>query len=150
MRIYTIYCEASVSAAKTLIEVMNSANSLLAILGLGVTEEASETADQVAVELRRISATGTGTAATAVKADAGDPAAGFTAKINDTVEPTAVAEDPVWAEGFDIRAGAGKEWDLINAPKVRPGTGNGIGLKLDLAPAAATTIRAWMRVAELG
>lgn len=150
MRVYTVYMEASVSAAKTLIEVMNSANSVLKVMAVGVTNEGSEVSDEVSVELKRVSASGTGTAATAVKADAGDPAFSGACEVNSTAEPTYVAEDPMWAEGFNLLAGATHAWSIYEAPTIRAGTGNGVGLKLDTAPVGATTIRAYMRILEIG
>jgi hypothetical protein len=150
MRIYTVYMEASVTAAKTLIEVMNSGNSVLKVMAVGVTNDGSETSDEVSVELKRVTGTGTGTAATAVKADAGEAAFGGANKVNLTVEPTYASEDPFWAEGFNLLAGATHAWSIYEAPTIRAGTGNGVGLKLDTAPAGATTIRAWIRICEIG
>ncbi len=150
MRIYTIYMEASVSAAKTLIEILNTAAVMTVVLGVGVTQDGSETSDQVTVELKRITATGTGTATTPVKRSPGDPAATFTAKTNDSAEPTYEGTDPVWSEGFNMLSGVSRDWSFMEAPESTPGTAKGWGLKLDTAPAGATTIRAWMRVAELG
>jgi hypothetical protein len=150
MRIYIVRFEGSVSAAKTLIEIMNSANTLLRVTGLMIGQQGSEVSDQVVAEMRRLTATGTGTAATPAKTDQGDPAASFTAEVDSTVEPTAASEDPVWEDTFNLLAGVSKSWSYLDAKKVRPGTGNGMGLKLDLAPAAAVTIRAALEVVEEG
>jgi hypothetical protein len=150
MRFYTVYSETAETAAVTLIEIMNSANSVIKVMAVGVTQEGSETSDEIAVELKRLSAGGTATTITAVKEDAGDSAFGGVCKNNHTVEPTYVSEDPVWAEGFNALAGATHAWSLFEAPTIRAGTGNGIGLKLDLAPAASMTIRAWLRICEIG
>jgi len=66
-------------------------------------------------QVQRHTATGTGTALTAVKVDPADPAALVTCKTNNSVEPTVTAADVPWELAlnqqatFDWHANPGKE-----------------------------------------
>lgn len=138
-RIYSVLMDAiSVSAAKDLIRLSAPSDGSLLIHQVIVTQEGSETSDQVAIQLQRSSTDGTGTSYTAKKFCEEDPAFGGSAVTNLTADTT--AGDILHREGMNMLAG----FNWLPTPEMRPlipASGRFV-VRLDVAPAAATTMTA--------
>lgn len=135
---YSAICQASVTAAKTLIELKTPSDRVVMIQEAWVEQETSEVSDQVAVRLVRATATGTGTAYTPEKLNPGNPASVCTVKVNMTAEPTGKSTNGVVRRGFNLLNG------MLWAPtpnEMIVVAGNAfLLLELMVAPASATVI----------
>ncbi|KKN19695.1 hypothetical protein LCGC14_0943160 [marine sediment metagenome] len=90
MRSYTVAPAAfTPGAAKTIMELMAAAENQLKVRRIELSSDDTAGATVVDVLLLRLTATGTGTGATPRPLNQNDGAANFSAKSNDTVEPTA-------------------------------------------------------------
>ncbi|HET8777996.1 MAG TPA: hypothetical protein VFN76_10085 [Candidatus Limnocylindria bacterium] len=109
-RMYTTGFEGvTVSAQQDLIALTCAANKVVVIHRAEFTQEDAETAEQLTVELHRISADGSGgtavAAANVAKHDPGDAASSASARVNDTTPGAEVANTTVWRSGQDDRMG---------------------------------------------
>ncbi len=148
MRVYSVVMnQISVSAAKTLISVVAPSTAIVVLLRAWITQDASETSEQLPILIQRGSAIGTGTAATPDKFEPGDPVAASTVKTNLTVEPTYTG-NPFVNESFNVLNG----FLYVPMPEERiilPPSGV-VGMRLDANPAAALTMSAGFVFGEIG
>lgn len=160
MRVYTLpFTALSVSAAKTLLAFRCPSTNGALLLRAFVSQQASETSEELEVAIQRVSAVGDGTftgvtAANCPKYDPNDPATlllqtGGTAgcSVDYTVEPTTYDTHPIIRESFNVLNGWLWVPSVEERIKVAP-TGR-IGLRLLNAPAAALTMSGGFVVAEL-
>ena len=136
-RIYTALMPGvSVSAAKDLMRLKADTDHVLVIHQVDLTQEASETDEQLVAVLQRVSTDGTGTATTIVAHQEGDPTFGGSCVHNLTVDST--AGDVLVREGFNIKSG----FFWLPPPELRivVQPGGRFTLRLPTAPGAAITL----------
>lgn len=146
-RMYSVIMDAvSVSAAKDLLRLSAPADAVVVIHEVTVSQEASETSEQVAIQLMRASTDGTGTAATAKQLESGDPAFGGSAVANLTVDTT--AGDTLRREGANLLSG----YKYLPTPEARPviSPSGRFVVRLEDAPAAARTMTVEVIFEEIG
>lgn len=138
-RIYTALMPGvSISAAKDLMRLSASSGQILVIHQCDVTQQQSETDEQLEIILQRASADGTGTTTTIVPHMEGDPTFGGTCVHDLTADTTAGAI--LHREGWNIKSGffwlPPPELRVVVAPSAR------FVVRLNVAPAAAITVNA--------
>ncbi len=147
MKVYTITMEAQpVTLAATLIQINAASNRMLVLLYAEVTQEVSETSEQLAVQILKVTTAGTGTAATPRPVEENQGAAGFTATTDHTVEGT--ASTVLRRTGGNILNG----WIYQPVPESRlwvPVSGR-LAIRLPTAPGASLTMSAYAEVGEVG
>ena len=146
-RMYSVVMDAvAVTAAQDLIRISAPSDAIVVIHEVKVTQENTETSDQVAIQLQRSSTDGTGSAATPEQFESGDPAFGGTAVTNLTVATT--LSDLLWREGFNVLNGfhwlPTPETRIVVSPSAR------FVVRIDDAPAASTTVTAVVLFEEIG
>lgn len=136
----------SVSAAKDLLRLSAPADGVVVIHEVTVTQEASETSEQVAIQLMRASTDGTGTAATPRALESGSPVFGGTAVINLTVDST--AGDILRREAANLLSG----YKYLPTPELRPviSPSGRFVVRLEDAPAAARVMTVEVILEEIG
>lgn len=148
-RTYTVTMAAtSVSAAKDLIRVSAPSDAVVEILRAEITNEDLETSNQLPMGLYRASTDGTGTSFTATKHEDSDAAFGGTAVVNLSADTTKSPTDPLYRSGFNIGAGA-LYHPVPEERLVIPPSGRFV-VRLESAPAAATTVSALCTFREIG
>ena len=146
-RLYSALMDAvSVSAARDLLRLSAPADAVVVIHEVTVSQEASETSEQVAIQLMRASTDGTGTTATARALEAGDAAFGGTVVTNLTVDTT--AGDILRREAANLLAG----YRYLPTPETRPviSPSGRFVVRLEDAPAAAQTMTVEVILEEIG
>lgn len=142
---YTIMMEnIAVTAAKTLIRLSAGSAKPLQIQAVYISQQASETSEQLEVRVVRVTTDGTGTAGTAVKWNQSDSAFGGSFASNLTVEP--IKADVYHRESFNILNG----WSWYPPMELTVIGGERIALELMTAPGASLNISASFEVLELG
>lgn len=147
-RMYTVLMDAvSVSAAKDLMRISAPATAALLLHEVKITQDASETSEQLPIQIQRSSTAGTGTAATPEKLDPGDAAASATAATNLTVDTT-ISGSPLWRESQNVLNG----WHYLPTPETRPvlAPSGILAIRLDAPPAAALTLTVVAVIEEIG
>lgn len=137
----------SVTVAKDLLRIKSVADKVTYINRAQITQEASETSEQLPLLVQRASTDGTGTSATPEKKDPGDAAYGGTVVTNLTADTTLTGA-PIWRSGQNIING----WDYFPAPEDRltlGGQGRAV-VRLPVAPGAALTVTVDMDLEEVG
>lgn len=151
MRVYPVIMAGSaVTSARTLIQLRAPASAQLVILRGWISQQASETSEQLEIQFTRSDATtnGTGGTITPEKLEVSDPAAAGTYVVCFTAEPTTYNANPVWRDSFNVLTGL----TYIPQPEERiwvPPSGR-IGFRLINAPTASLTMTAGMMVGEVG
>ena len=88
-RVYTVTMDAvAVTAAKDLMRISAPSDSMVIIHEVTVDQDASETSEQLVIQLQRSSTDGTGTSATARPHEVGSVAFGGTAVVNLSADTT--------------------------------------------------------------
>lgn len=146
MRTYALLLEnTAISTAISLLELTASAASAVILLEAWVTQESSITSAQLAIQILRKSAAGTGTGSpTAKPLEVGEPAFGGTVRVQMTAEGT--AGNVLWREGVNQLNG----WYYKPVPEARiwvPPSGI-LAVKLPVAP-ASINVSAGMIFAEV-
>lgn len=152
-RLYTVqFTNVAITAAQDLINITATANMALAVHSIELGQKTLTAWEAKEVTFKRFPATVTagsgGTAPTPQKINNGDPAATFTARVNDTTNMTTNATAvTIWA----------RTWEFLNgffwmpAPEERPilAPSQGMALALGTAPSASMTCSGYMLVEEL-
>lgn len=137
----------SISGAVTLVQINeNGGNRMLCLLEAAITNDDSETSQQLAVQILRVTTAGTGTSTTPVPVEVNQSAATFTATTDHTAEGT--ASTVYLRDGFNVLNG----WRFQPTPEGRiwvPPSGR-LAIKLATAPGAAINLNAWALVGEVG
>jgi hypothetical protein len=146
---YTVaFSGIAVSAAQDLIELIGAADKVCLLHRVVISDDTSETAESLPVQVIRRTTTGSGgSAVTPVKVQPGDAAASFTANRNVTTPGS--ASDVIVREGRDVVSG----WEFHPAPEGRPtfaGTSARLCVHLVTAPGASRTLSGWALVEEIG
>jgi len=146
-RFYTVVMKAnSVSIAKDLMTVSAPATSVVVLHQAVLSQDASETSEQLPMQIHRVGNDGQGTVVTARKTLAGDAAFGGTSNVNLTTDTT--EGDILWRESQNILNG----WNYFPTPEMRftiP-PDNEIAIRLDTAPTAALTLTLSAVIEEIG
>ena len=148
-RFYSVsFSAVAVSAAQDLFELVAPANAAARIrlhsLSLIQTSDvAAADSEVLRVSVKRSSSASTsgsgGSAPTPTPLESGDPAATFTAEVNNTTQVTGGTTVVLAETGFNVLAGM--EWSLPIPPDRRPAAINGERLVVSLtAPADALTM----------
>ncbi len=146
-RIYSVLMDAvSVSAAKDLLRLSAPADAVVVVHEVTVSQEASETSEQVAIQLQRASTDGTGTSATPRPMEVGSTAFGGTAVVNLTADTT--AGDILRREAANLLSG----YKYLPTPETRPviSPSGRFVVRLEDAPAAARTMSVEVIFEEIG
>lgn len=111
-RMYSAVSEATgLTAAKDLIRISAPSDAILRVHEVVVTQDASETSEQLPLEIFRASTDGTGTSITPEALETGDAAFGGTAVGNLTADTTKSGTS-LWRQANDVRAG----WHYLPTP----------------------------------
>lgn len=152
MRVYSVNLEGlSISAAKTLITVAAPSTCAIVLLEFDISQETSETSEQAAVRVNRLSSAGAGTSTsyTPVAHEVQDQGAhDGTYAVNYTVEPTTYDTDALYRASYNWLNGHAKIWTPEARIWVPPSAK--VGIRLVAAPAAALTIDGTLVVGEIG
>lgn len=146
-RMYTaIMTPTSITVAKTLIRITAPTDAIVVLHEFKVTQELSETSEQLPIKLFRASTSGTGTAVAPQPLEAGDAVFGGTVAGDLTVEPTLSLI--IWQEAQNVLNG----WHYLPPPESRliVSPGLHIAIRLETAPAAALTFTAMVVLEEIG
>lgn len=136
-RVYTaLMAGVAVTAAKDLMRLKADTDHILVIHQVDLTQEASETDEQLVAVLQRSTTDGTGTTTTIVPHVEGDPTFGGSCVHNLTADTT--AGDVLLREGFNIKSG----FFYLPPPELRivVPPGGRFTLRLPTAPGASITI----------
>lgn len=148
-RAYTLSGEITgLSAAKDIIRITAGTNNPIRLQSIEISQTDSETAGQVAASVYRASTAGTGTSRTPRPMSVGDSAFLGTAVVNLTADTTKSPAEPLWENGFDLRAGVGKVWVPGTEPDA-PGAGI-LVVRIEDAPPGAVDIAYTLTFIELG
>ncbi len=146
-RMYTVTMDAAaVTAAKDLMRISAPSDAVVILHEVKVTQDESESSEQLPIQIHRASTDGTGTAATARPLQEGDAAFGGAAVVNLTADAT--AGDIVWRESQNVLNG----WHWLPTPEGRPviSPSGRMVIRLDAAPGASTKFTAVALVEEIG
>ncbi len=146
-RLYSVLMDAvSVSAAKDLLRLSAPADAVVVVHEVTVSQEASETSEQVAIQLQRASTDGTGTSATPRPMEVGSTAFGGTAVVNLTADTT--PGDILRREAANLLSG----YKYLPTPETRPviSPSGRFVVRLEDAPAAARTMSVEVIFEEIG
>jgi hypothetical protein len=147
-RMYTATVDAiSVSAAKDLLRISAPSDAIVRLWEVRITQDASETSEQLPFQIHRGNSDGTGTSLTLRPTSPGDAAFGGTAVYDLSADTT--VDHVLVREGINVLTGF--QWAptmeggvLVAAPSGR------LVVRLDAAPTAALTFNVWALVEELG
>jgi hypothetical protein len=146
-RKYSVLMDAAtISAADDLVRISAPADAILVIHEVIVTQDASETSEQLPLQLQRASTDGTGSSYTAKLLEGSDAAFGGTAVHTLTVDTT--PGDILWRKSENVLNG----WHYLPTPETRiviPPSGRFV-VRLDGAPSAALTMTATVIFEEIG
>jgi len=155
-RIYTVnFAAVAVAAAQDLFSLDAAAEKPIEIVGLMLTQVGNSDVGDAQEELLRFAfirgntTVGSGgTAPTPRPVKASDPAAGFTARVNDTTVATVGTAITTHEDAFNVRAGYLNWWPLGTETDT-----NGallLVVRLVTAPADSITLSGTLYVRELG
>jgi hypothetical protein len=153
-RMYTIsFTGVAVTAAQDLFALVPGANRPVRIAGIMLsqtTDYGDAQEEGLPLLLRRGQTTvgSGGSVGTAVRIDASDAAAGFTARVNDTTQASGGSPEVVFADSWNVRM----PYLVMFPPEMRPtvdAAGNRMTLELAGAPADSITMRGTLWVEEL-
>lgn len=151
-RIYTAPLDAvSVAAVCELFFVAAPADACVAIHEIAITQDTSETSEQLPVRVFRTATdqSAKGTGITPAPLEAGDPAFGGTVRSNIlTAETFATETTMLYCQSQNALAG----WHWLFTPETRPilSPSGRLCVKLDAAPAASLPISGYLVVEEIG
>ncbi len=148
MKVYTIpMISQAITAAVTLIQINNTATRLLVLLGARITNEASESSEQLGVQILKVTTAGTGTSTTPVPVEPNQGAAGFNSTTDHTAEGTASTVQ--WSDSFNLVGGG---WIYMPVPEARIWVAPSarLAIKLATAPGASVNLNAVAEVGEVG
>lgn len=145
-RPYTLQMTAtSVSVAKSLIRASAASGKPFRVIAAYISQQASETSEQLEVRLTRATTDGTGTSGTSTKWNQTDSAFGGTYVYNLTAEPTKDTTE-YWRESFNVLNG----WVWYPPLDLVVIGGERIVLELMTAPGAALTMSCGIVIEEMG
>jgi hypothetical protein len=138
---YSIVINQSVGAVMDLIEILAGTNKGFAILSASLTQETSESSEQLAIAIWRLSASGSGggTAPTARALDENETQGfGGTIEVGNTTQGTRATTEPLLREGFNALSG----WKYVPVPEERIDVSGGgrMAIALVAAPAIVTPL----------
>jgi hypothetical protein len=139
---------AALSTAKDILRVSAPATAVLELIRVEVTQDTSETSEQLPLSIYRASTAGTGTARTPRPYEVGDPAAAATAVSDLSADTTKSPAEPLWTSAQNVLAG----WLYHPVPDERivvPPSGS-IAVRLETAPGAALATRIVCTFKEVG
>lgn len=153
-RIYSVSFEkVSVSAVQDLLQLKGATGMLIKLLSFNVdcVDATAPTDQQLALRVRFLPATVTdgsgGSSPTPQKNDAGDPAATFTAKANNTTQATTNGTAVTrWEGGCNVKAGIEKHF--VKPPVAGPS--QSLTIELITIPASTLTLSGTAIVSEEG
>ena len=147
-RMYAAIVDAiSVSAVQDILEIVAPATAIVVLHEVHVTQDASETSEQLPFQIHRASTSGSGGAAlTPVLLDLGSTAFGGTCERNNTSRGT--EGDILWRQSENILNGL----HIVFTPESRPivPPSGRIVVGLESAPGAALTLSAVAIFEEIG
>ncbi len=150
-RIYSVTMDAqSISAAGDLLHVVPGANTIVVVHRIVVVQDASETSEQLPIQIHRAEAAGSptpaGTATTPAPHDPGDAA--FTGTVLTGLTTDTQSTTLLHRESFNVLTG----WDYHPTPEERilVPAGTELAVRLDAAPGAALTMTLQAVIEELG
>lgn len=144
----------SASTTDTEIEIIGTTTRLLRIVRMRSSQAFHKTSEMYQMQLERHTGTGTGTAYTPMLKEPNSGAVGFTAKINDTVEPTYAGLATSILVSAAVNSLTGR--DIVLPPGqeiyIAPSATNGVGLavKTPSGTTASTTYIQEMELEEIG
>jgi len=139
---------ASLAAAKDIARLTAPATAVLELIRLEVTQDTSETSEQLPLSIYRASTAGTGTAATPRPYEVGDNAFAGSAVVNLTADTTKSPTEPLWTSAQNVLSG----WLYHPVPDERiivPPSGI-IAVRLETAPGAALAARVVLTFKSIG
>ncbi len=148
MRVYSATTEiAAVAAAQTVLTVAAPADAVVVILRAYLDQLDLTASEMLRAHLQKASAAGTGTGVTAEPHEEGDAAFGGTVLEDHSVEPTYTG---IPYENEQFNALNGWVWVPMPEERIYLSPSEIIGLSLDNAPSAGTTIAAGLVFGEIG
>lgn len=139
---------ASLSAAKDILRMSASSTSVLELIRLEVTQDTSETSEQLPLSIYRASTDGTGTSRTPRPLEVLDSAFAGTAISDLSADTTKSPTEPLWSSAQNVLSG----WLWHPVPDERiivPPSGR-IAVRLETAPGAALAARVVLVFKEIG
>lgn len=151
---YVPFSRVSVSAAQDLFELLGSADSILELVGLSLSQDSDagdSESEQLAISVRRVTGAPTsgsgGSTVTAVAVSPGDAAFGGTCEANNTTQLSGGTNTVAFNESFNVMAGM-----YIIFPKevrLRAAGATRILVELEAAPADALTMSGYAIIEEI-
>jgi hypothetical protein len=146
-RMYSILMDGiSISAADDLLRISSSSTDVTVLHSVTVTQDASETSEQLPFQIMRASTDGTGTSTTPRPLSDGDPAFGGTAVTALTVDTT--PGNILHREGVNVLNGF--YWKPTPEERIVIPPSGRLVVRLDAAPAAALTMSLIAIIEEIG
>jgi hypothetical protein len=147
-RKYTALLDGSgIAAAGDLMRLSAPSDAIVQIHEVLLTQDASETSEQLAVQLQRSSTDGTGTSTTPEKLEASDATFGGTV-VRALSSDTTISGSPIFRMAQNTLNG----WHWLFTPEMRPvlpPSGRFV-VRLDDSPAAALTLTLVITFEEIG
>lgn len=138
----------TVSAAQDLFQVKSASGKITRIHEVIITQDTSETSEQLPFQMHRVSTDGTGGATpNAAQLDPGDPPFNGVIEINNTGRATAISGSVLRREGQNILAGI--HW--LFTPETRPviSPEGIVVVGIETAPATALTMSGTIILEEI-
>ncbi len=139
---------AALSTAKDILRLSAPSTGVVELIRVEVTQDASETSEQLPLSIFRASTAGTGTSRTARPYEVLDPAFSGSAVSDLSADTTKSPSEPLWTSAQNVLAG----WLYHPVPDERiviPPSGS-IAIRLEAAPAAALATRIVCTFKEIG
>lgn len=137
------------SAARTLMEIVAAADSVVTIERVYIKQTSFDTSENLGSTFQRITTTGTGTGTTPIPFQVGDAAYGATPETNCSIEPTYTASTNIIEEAFNVLSGL--LWTPANDDEVIVLSPAALfGINLDVAPSASMNFSYGCTLREIG
>lgn len=156
-RIYTVqFDNVSVSAVQDMFELTPADDKPIEIIGLFISQTGNSDVGDAAEELlpvqiiRGFTTSGSGgSAPTPAPVKRSDPAAGFSAEVNNTTVATTGTTATIHSDNFNVRVGYQNWWPTDTEPDCSQADTR-IVIRLTRAPADAVTLSGTVYVREFG
>jgi hypothetical protein len=138
----------SISAAKDLFRLSAASDSILELIRWEVTQDTSETSEQLPWSIYRASTDGTGTSANANPYEVQDAAFGGTCIVNLSADTTKSPSEALWRSAQNI--GVGALYHPVPEERIIVPPSGRIAGRLETAPGAAISISMTITFREIG
>lgn len=155
-RMYTIFFEGvAVSALQDLFEILAPSDSTMRLHAVFISQSSDagdSQSEQIGITISRVTGSPTsgsgGSSATPSALNAGDPAAGITAEVNNTTQLSGGTKTTLHRESFNVMAGI----QLIFTPEMRPSFSPSTYclIEINAAPGDALTMDGVVYIEEVG